>query len=102
MTNKEKLSQEEAFNIAFLPIFAPKQKAELITDCEGDEAERQITKQGIGLGSSCALVKTDADLSEHVRADQNTRNEICRYSGKTHLFRQTREQKSRKKRDGKC
>ena len=30
--NKEKLSQEDAFNIAFLPMFAPKQKAKSITE----------------------------------------------------------------------
>lgn len=30
--NREKLSQNEAFDIAFLPIFAPKQKAEYVTE----------------------------------------------------------------------
>ena len=30
--NKEKLSQKEAFDIAFLPMFAPKQKAKFITE----------------------------------------------------------------------
>ena len=79
-------------------------ETELVTDGKGDKAERHVGDNGIGF-DVCHADKAksgNTELTENVRSDEDTRNEVCRDGGELEDLRKSRKHQTRKHGDREC